>query len=142
MKNNERKNMTGLNLHNIVAGALSLVNPWKTLVFTHTAITWDPSSREPVRKTETIEVQGKLQPASEQLLMQLGFNVQEYQYFRGYVSHEATQLDQIRQLGCDTFMCEGLKYRLVGKKDWIQDGWRCFYCYLDQEEADAGTKGV
>lgn len=131
--------MTGLNLHNIVARALSPLNPWKTFIFTHTSVTWEVTSREPVRTTETIEVKGKLQPASEQLLMQLGFNVREYQYFRGYVSHEATQLDRVRQLGCDTFVCDGLTYRLVGKKDWIQDGWRCFYCYLDKAEENAGT---
>lgn len=122
--------MIGLNLHNVVAGALAPLNPFKTLVFTKKTVEWSPDSFTPKETVSTVTVQGKVQPASLQELRQTGFNLQEYQYFRVFLSIDATQLDRVRQLGSDEFECEGMKYRIVAKEDWIQNGWREAYCYL------------
>lgn len=123
--------MTGLNLHSIAGNALDFINPWKDMVFTTKTVSWATNSRKPTVVEQSITVQGKLQPASPQTLQQLGFNLQEYQYWRVYLNLDSTQLDMIRQLGSDTFTCEGIKYRIVAKEDWWQDGWREAYCYVD-----------
>ena len=123
--------MTGLNLHSIAGNALAFINPWKDMVFTTKTVSWSPNSRKPTVVEQSVTVQGKLQPASPQTLQQLGFNLQEYQYWRVYLNLDSTQLDMIRQLGCDTFTCEGIRYRIVAKEDWWQDGWREAYCYVD-----------
>ena len=123
--------MTGLNLHSIAGNALNFINPWKDMVFTTKTVSWATNSRKPTVVEQSVTVQGKLQPASPQTLQQLGFNLQEYQYWRVYLNLDSTQLDMIRQLGSDTFTCEGVKYRIVAKEDWWQDGWREAYCYVD-----------
>lgn len=133
--------MTGLNLHSIAGNALDFINPWKEMVFTKKSVVWATGSRKPTITETTITVQGKIQPASPQTLQQLGFNLQEYQYWRVYLNLDSTQLDMIKQLGSDTFTCEGIKYRIVAKEDWIQNGWRECYCYADDtvEEQEGGS---
>lgn len=128
----------GLNLHNIAGGALAFVNPWRTMEFTTTKAVWSPDSRVPTEEKETITVQGKLQPANLQTLQEMGFTLREYQYWRVYLNLNATQVDKLRQFGCDTFVCEGNKYRIVEKMDWQQmnDGWTEAYCYLDEAKND------
>lgn len=146
--------MIGLNLHDVVADALEIVNPFKEMTFTRTAVEWSTDSFTP-KKTETkITVKGKLQPASLQELRQTGFDLKNYQYFKVFLSFDATQLDDIRQIGSDEFVCEGLLYRIVAKEDWIQNGWREAYCYLvdtsededdtgeDEEEDGADDEGI
>lgn len=130
--------MTGLNLHNIAGTALDFINPWKEMVFIKKTVTWEKTSRNPINTYESITVQGKLQPVNLQQLAEMGFSINEYQYYRVYISADITQLDRIRQLGSDTFTCEGLKYRIVAKEDWIQNGWREAFCYLDMEIEDDG----
>ena len=130
--------MTGLNLHNIAGTALDFINPWKEMVFIKKTVTWEKTSRNPINTYESIIVQGKLQPVNLQQLAEMGFSINEYQYYRVYISADITQLDRIRQLGSDTFTCEGLKYRIVAKEDWIQNGWREAFCYLDMEIEDDG----
>lgn len=124
--------MTGLNLHNIVGSALSFINPWKEMIFTKTSVLWVEGKREPEKTTVEVSVQGKIQPANLQTLAEMGYALKEYQYYRIYLSLDATQLDTLRQLGCDTFICDGCKYRITDKSDWIQNGWREAYCYLDE----------
>lgn len=131
--------MTGLNLHNIAGSALAFINPWKDMTFTKKTVLWSQDSRTPTVTESTITVQGKLQPANLQTLAELGYNLKEYQYYRLYLSLDATQLDTIRQLGSDTFTCEGCTYRITDKEDWIQNGWRETYCYLDNVENKNGT---
>lgn len=126
--------MTGLNLHDIAGSALAFINPWRDLTFTRTQVEWQTGSREPVTTTSTVTVKGKLQPANGQSLSQLGFNLAEYEYYRLYLSMDATHLDRLKQLGSDTFTCEGKTYRLVEKLNWLQDGWRETYCYEDKAE--------
>lgn len=128
--------MQGLNLHEIAGGSLGFVNPWKTFVFSKKNVAWVQTSREPVETITEVTVQGKLQPANLQDLAEMGYALNEYQYYRAFISADATQLDRIRQLGSDTFVCEGFKYRIVAKEDWIQNGWREAYCYLDEEVED------
>ena len=124
--------MTGLNLHSIAGNALDFINPWKDMVFTTKTVSWSPNSRKPTVVEQSVTVQGKLQPASPQTLQQLGFNLQEYQYWRVFLNLDSTQLDMIRQLGCDVFTCEGIRYRIVAKEDWFNNcGWREAYCYVD-----------
>lgn len=118
-----------LNLHNIVGDALTIVNDWQTLVFTKTSVEWQISSREPTKITSTLEVRGKIQPASLQELRETGFNLQEYQYFRIFISGEPTQLDKLRQFGSDTFICGGYTYQIVAKEAWDDAGWREAYAY-------------
>lgn len=130
--------MTGLNLHNIAGTALDFINPWKEMVFIKKTVTWKKTSRNPINTYESIIVQGKLQPVNLQQLAEMGFSINEYQYYRVYISADITQLDRIRQLGSDTFTCDGLKYRIVAKEDWIQNGWREAFCYLDMEIEDDG----
>lgn len=125
--------MTGLNLHNIAGRALAFVNPWKEMTFTKTSTQWTSASRKPVTTTETVVLKGKLQPANLQQIAEMGFAVNEYQYFRLYLSADITQLDRIRQLGSDRFTCEGKRYIIVAKEDWLDnDGWREAYCYLEE----------
>lgn len=131
--------MTGLNLHNIAGSALAFINPWKDMTFTKKTVLWSQNSRTPTVTESTVTVQGKLQPANLQTLAELGYNLKEYQYYRLYLSLDATQLDTIRQLGSDIFTCEGCTYRITDKEDWIQNGWRETYCYLDNVENENGT---
>lgn len=128
--------MTGLNLHNIAGSALAFINPWKDMLFTKKTVVWAENSRQPTVSEVAVSIKGKLQPANLQTLAEMGYNLKEYQYYRVYLSLDATQLDTIRQLGSDTFICEGLKYRITDKSDWIQNGWREAYCYLDSEVLD------
>ena len=126
--------MTGLNLHEIAGSALAFVNPWKEMTFTKKTVVWAENSRQPTVSEQTVTVQGKLQPANLQTLAEMGYALKEYQYYRLYLSLDATQLDTIRQFGSDTFTCEGGTYRITDKSDWwSNDGWREVYCYLDEE---------
>lgn len=125
--------MLGLNLHEIAGNALTMVNPWKEMTFEKITTVWSEDSRQPQQTKETVTVQGKLQPASLQQLAEMGFAINEYQYFRLFLSLDITQLDRIRQLGSDEFVCEGKKYRIVAKEDWLDNaGWREAYCYLEE----------
>lgn len=130
--------MTGLNLHNIAGNALAFINPWKDMIFTKKSVTWAHNSRQPVVSETSVSVKGKLQPANLQTLAEIGYNLKEYQYWRVYLNLDATQLDTIKQLGSDTFICDGLKYRITDKEDWIQNGWREAYCYVDEEVSNDG----
>lgn len=125
--------MLGLNLHEIAGSALTMVNPWKEMTFEKSETKWVEGSRKPEVVKSTVTVQGKLQPASLQQLAEMGFALNEYQYFRVFLSLDATQLDRIRQLGSDRFICEGNQYRIVAKEDWLDNnGWREAYCYLEK----------
>lgn len=128
--------MTGLNLHNIAGNALAFVNPWRDMVFTKKEVVWNKNSRKPVVSESSVSVKGKLQPANLQTLAEIGYNLKEYQYWRVYLNLDATQIDSIKQLGSDTFVCDGLKYRITDKEDWLQNGWREAYCYVDDEVSD------
>lgn len=130
--------MTGLNLHNIAGNALAFINPWKDMTFTKKSVTWAQNSRQPVISETSVSVKGKLQPANLQTLAEIGYNLKEYQYWRVYLNLDATQLDTIKQFGSDTFICDGLKYRITDKEDWIQNGWREAYCYVDEEVSNDG----
>ena len=126
--------MTGLNLHNIAGNALAFVNPWRDMVFVKKTVAWSQDSRKPVVSESQVTVKGKLQPANLQTLAEIGYNLKEYQYWRVYLNLDATQIDSIKQLGSDTFFCDGLKYRITDKEDWLQNGWREAYCYVDEVE--------
>lgn len=128
-----------LNLHELVGDALTVVNDWSDLVFTKTTVEWNQESREPLKTEEKLTVRGKIQPASLQELRETGFNLQEYQYFKVFISGEPTQLDRLRQFGSDTFICGGYTYQIVAKEAWDDAGWREAYAYrIDYEESDAG----
>lgn len=122
--------MTGLNLHNTVADALAIINPYMQATFSKKQITWSPLSRTPTEIVSQITVNCKIQPADLQTITALGVQVQSYQYFRIFISADITQIDMIRQLGCDEFVIGNEKYKIVAKSDWIQNGWREGYCYL------------
>ncbi len=125
--------MLGLNLHEIAGEALTVVNPWKDMTFEKVATTWSKDSRVPEVVKTTVTVKGKLQPASLQQLAEMGFAITEYQYFRVFLSLDATQLDRIKQLGSSRFVCEGKSYIIVAKEDWFDNaGWRELYCYLEK----------
>ncbi|MCH5201911.1 MAG: hypothetical protein J1F17_01765 [Oscillospiraceae bacterium] len=128
----------GLNLHQIAGSALAFVNPWQEMVFTKTSTIWSPDSRVPQTTTEEVTVQGKLQPANLQTLSEMGYTLREYQYYRVYLNLNATQLDKLRQLGSDTFVCNGDTYRITDKSDWQQNGWTEAYCYLDSVDNKQG----
>ena len=129
-----------LNLHNIVGDALTVVNAWQTMIFTKKTVEWTIGSRDPVVTEKTVEVKGKLQPVNTQDIEALGLDVTTYQCFKIYLSGTPTQLDKVRQLGSDTFECNGLKYKLTGKMPWDDAGWRKGICYLDDkvEESTGG----
>lgn len=118
-----------LNLHEIVGDALTPVNDWKTLTFTKIIMEWVKSSRTPQKITSTLAVRGKIQPASLQELKETGFNLQEYEYFKIFISGEPTQLDKLKQFGSDTFTCDGYTYQIVAKEPWDDAGWREAYAY-------------
>ena len=124
-----------LNLHAIVGDALTVVNDWKDLVFTKVTTEWQVNSREPVVTTSELTVKGKIQPASLQELRETGCDLQEYQYFKVFISGEPTQLDRLRQFGSDTFKCDGYTYQVVAKEAWDDAGWREVYAYrIEYEE--------
>lgn len=118
-----------LNLHEIAGNALTVVNDWVEMVFTMTDVRWDISSRDPIKTKSTITLRGKIQPASAQDLHELGFNLAEYEYFKAHVTGTPTQLDRLRQRGCDTFKCGDYEYKIVGKMPWDDGGWRKFFAY-------------
>lgn len=128
--------MTGFNLHSIAGNALAFVNPWQDMTFTKKSVEWSENSRTPTITESSVTVKGKLQPANLQTLVELGYNLKEYQYWRVYLNLDATQIDSIKQLGSDTFICGGLIYRITDKSDWVQNGWREAYCYVDGEVDD------
>lgn len=132
--------MTGLNLHEIAGSALAFVNPWQDMIFTKKTTQWMPDSRTPIVKTEVVQVQGKIQPANLQTLAEIGYTLREYQYWRIYLNLNTTQLDKLRQLGSDTFICNGEVYRIADKSDWQQNGWTEAYCYLDKSESVSTIK--
>lgn len=134
----------GLNLHSIAGSALAFVNPWQKMTFTKVSVEWSPDSRVPTKTTEEITVDGKLQPANLQTLVEMGYTLREYQYWRVYLNLNATQLDKLRQFGSDTFVCDGKTYRITDKMDWEQNGWTEAYCYLDNisEEQETPDDGV
>ena len=125
-----------LNIHNIIGDALTVVNDWHTMTFTKSSVGWSVDSRDPVITTETVELKGKMQPASTQDVEQLGLDVNTYQFFKIYLTGTPTQLDRVRQLGSDTFECEGMKYQLTGKYPWDDGNWRKAFCYLIEEVED------
>ncbi len=118
-----------LNLHKIAGNALTIVNDWTTMVFTTSHVIWSRESRDPVETTDTFTVQGKIQPANSQDLHELGVNLAEYEYFKCHLSGTPTQMNRMRQLGCDLFVANGYKYKIVGKMPWDDGGWRKFFCY-------------
>ena len=118
-----------LNLHEIAGNALTVVNDWVEMVFTMTDVRWDISSRDPIKTKSTITLRGKIQPASSQDLHELGFNLAEYEYFKAHVTGTPTQLDRLRQRGCDTFKCGDYEYKIVGKMPWDDGRWRKFFAY-------------
>lgn len=129
--------MQGLNLHNTVADALAVINPWQDLTFKKTVTEWTKNARTPTVTETEISLKGKIQPADLQTVAKLGFDVNAYQYFTVFISADVTQIDRLRQLGADVFTTEnGDKYQLVAKSDWIQNGWRQGYAYL----IEAGAK--
>jgi len=118
-----------LNLHQIAGNALTVVNDWAEMIFTMTDVRWDVSSREPLETKSSITLRGKIQPASSQDMQELGFNLAEYEYFKAHLSGVPTQLDRLRGRGCDTFICNGYQYKVVGKMPWDDGGWRKFFAY-------------
>lgn len=126
-----------INLNNIVSPALTIINPFKEFTFTTSSVEWSEESRKPIKNEKTVVLKGKLQPASLNELKEIVHNLFDYQYFRVYLSANRTELDKVRQLGSDEFICEGLKYRVVNKEDWFsQAGWRAIYCYLIEATND------
>lgn len=130
-----------LNLHEIVGDALTVVNDWSELVFTKTKTEWKIDSREPIITTSELTVKGKVQPASLQELRETGFNLQEYQYFKVFLSCKATQLDRLRQFGSDIFTCDGYTYQVANKEPRDDAGWRKIYAYRIkyEDKANDGT---
>lgn len=122
-----------LNIHELIGDALTVVNDWKEFIFTRTTQEWVVGELEPEETSEEIVLKGKLQPASINDIMQLGVNFINKQYFKIYVSGTPTELDRVQQIQSDTFICDGFKYRIVGKFPWDDGGWRKAFCYLDDK---------
>ena len=119
-----------LNLHKIAGNALAIVNDWQEMIFTQISSKYEAGNRDPIITETTVTLKGKLQPANDQEIQQLGFNLTDYQYFKIYITGTPTQLDTIRQLGCDTFICNNKKYKISGNRPWDDGHWRKAYCYL------------
>ena len=123
------------NINDLVRQAQSHLYPNQQLTFTNTSIEWTQNSREPTEVNTTITLLGRLQPLDPAIYQQLGFNINEYEYFRVYISNiTPTQADQIRELGTSEFIYNNLKYRIVGKLPYDTNGWRELYCYLINNE--------
>lgn len=132
-----------LNLHELVGDALTVVNDWQQLIFTKTIVTWKTTAETPDKTTRRLVLRGKLQPASTQDLRELGFNLAEYQYFKVFITGTPTQMDRLNQYACDTFACNGYKYRIVAKEPWDDAGWReCFAYRMTTEETNGNTNGI
>ena len=85
------------NINNIVRQAQSHIFPDQEIVFTNSTVEWVETSRKPVKTEETITLKGRLQPVDPAIYQQLGFNINEYQYYRVYISNiTPTQADKIR----------------------------------------------
>lgn len=131
----------GLNLHDTVADALAVLNPWQELTFKKTVTEWTTDARTPTVTETEIVLKGKIQPADLQTVVKLGYDVNAYQYFTVYISADVTQIDRLRQLGADVFTTEnGDKYQMTAKSDWIQNGWRQGYAYLIEAGAEDETE--
>ena len=70
--------MQGLNLHNTVADALAVINPWQELTFKKTATEWTPDARTPTVTETELTLKGKIQPADLQTVLSVFHGV----YFR------------------------------------------------------------
>jgi len=102
------------------------------MVFTKTETTWVAGSSLPEQKSETVIILGKLQPLGTTEIFELGFNVNDYEYYRAIVSLDATNLDRVRQIKSDTFTIGNRKFRVVGRLPADDAGWREIFCYLDE----------
>lgn len=123
------------NINNIVQQSQSFLYPLQELTFTNTNVSWSLESREPTETTTSITIKGRLQPLDPATYQQLNFNINDYEYYRVYISNiTPTQADQIRQLGTSEFIYNNLKYRIVGKLPYDTNGWRELYCYLINQE--------
>lgn len=119
------------NINNITRQALSSLYPNQDITFFNEKVEWISEEREPIRYREEVRVQGRLQPLSPALVYQLGFNINEHEYYRLYISDiTPTQADLVRQLGTTTFIYNNLVYNVVGKLPYDTNGWRELYCYL------------
>jgi hypothetical protein len=123
--------MKGLNLHNVVSGALAIVNPFKELILIKQGgITYNPDGTTTTTPIE-INTRGKMQPIGAEELQQMGVTVLDHRYYKFYITGDITQINQVLSLGCDFIICEGKKYNVVGTLDFSQDGWMKAMAYLE-----------
>lgn len=125
-----------LNLHKIIGGSLAVVNDWQEMVFTKITSQYTSESRDPVIIETELTLKGKMQPLSMSDIYQLGLSTTSYQYYKIFVTGKPTQLLQAQQIGSDTFICNGNKYKVIGNLPWDDGGWREAICYLDEEVGD------
>lgn len=123
-----------MKLNTIVSDIMSSCFPRQELVFTNTTTTWETTSRTPTITTSSITLLGRIQPLTPALIYQLGFSIQEHEYFQVFVDNiTISQVDKIQQLGASTFTYNGFKYCIVGKLPYDTEGWRHLYCYKIEE---------
>lgn len=131
-----------INLHELVGDTLTIVNDWQTLVFTKTLVVWNVGRDTPTPTTKRLIMRGKIQPASLAELRELGLILNNYQYFKIFITGTPTQIDRLNQFGTDTFTCGGYKYKIVAGERWDDAGWREMYAYrinTDNEDGNTNT---
>ena len=131
-----------LNLHNLVGDALTIVNDWQNLVFTKTLVEWVVGKDTPTKRTRRLVMRGKIQPASLAELREIGLNLDNFQYYKIFITGTPTQIDRLNQFASDTFTCGGYKYKIVAGERWDDAGWREMYAYrinTDNEDGNTNT---
>ena len=119
------------NINNLARQALSCLYPNQELIFTNQTIKWNVNFRNPIKLVNKITLLGRLQPVDPATIQQLGFNINEYEYYRVYISDiTPTQADRVRELGTSEFIYNNYIYHIVGKLPYDTNGWRELYCYL------------
>lgn len=126
-----------MEINDLVSNSLASIFPRQELTFYNKKIEWQKNYRKPVETVEKITVLGRLQPMNPALIMQLGFNIQENEYYSVYLSDiTATQADKIKQMGNSTFEYNGELYQVVGKNAFDTNNWRLLYCYKIEKELE------
>lgn len=132
-----------INLHELVGDVLTIVNDWQTLTFTKKLVTWTVGHDTPTTTKQRLVLRGKMQPASLAELRELGLNLNNYQYFKIFITGTPTQIDRLNQFASDTFICGGYKYKIVAAERWDDAGWREVYAYrINTEEENGNTNTI
>ena len=113
-----------LNLHENIGDALSILSPWQTLIFTKTLITYSLGQDTPNKTKSFLTLRGKIQPANPSEIKQLGFNLNDFQYYKVFITGTPDSLSKLDGFSSDTFKTNSKEFKIISKTAWDSCFWR------------------